>query len=95
MAALRRTFDNVVASAADDPPDDEHDPEGATIAFERQQLATFIADAERLITELDAALRRLEGGTYGSCERCGQRIAAARLAARPTAQFCVTCAAAR
>ena len=92
IAALQRTFDNIVASTADDPPDDEHDPEGATIAFERQQLATFIADGERTVTALDAALVRVDDGTYGICQRCGRAIAPARLEARPTATTCVACA---
>ena len=89
---MRRTFDNIVASTADDPPDDEHDPEGATIAFERQQLATFISDGERAVTALDDALLRLDEGTYGICQRCGRAIAVARLEARPTATACVACA---
>ena len=89
---MQRTFDNIVASTADDPPDDEHDPEGATIAFERQQLATFIADGERAVTALEEALDRLDAGTYGMCQRCDRAIAAARLEARPTATTCVACA---
>jgi DnaK suppressor protein len=92
IAALRSTFDNIVASTADDPPDDEHDPEGATIAFERQQLATFIRDAQETLVGLDAALARLRDGTYGICERCGNVIPSARLEARPTARRCVACA---
>ena len=71
--------------------DDEHDPEGATIAFERQQVGTFIADARRHVEALDAALVRVAQGTYGICERCGDHIAPARLQARPTATRCVPC----
>ena len=92
VAALQKTFDNIVASTVDDPPDDEHDPEGATIAFERQQLATFIADAQASIAALDEALARLDAGTYGVCEVCRTAIAPARLDARPTARRCVGCA---
>ena len=72
--------------------DDEHDPEGATIAFERQHVVALIGQARDQLAAIDAALRRLDEGGYGQCERCGQPIAPERLAARPTATRCVSCA---
>lgn len=45
------------------------------------------------IVQIDAALQRLDEGTWGQCESCGKKIAAARMEALPTARFCVTCAA--
>jgi DnaK suppressor protein len=72
--------------------DDEHDPEGATIAFERAQLTAVLDAGRRHLAELDAALQRLDGGTYGVCERCLRPIPAERLAVRPTALTCVGCA---
>ena len=72
--------------------DDEHDPEGATIAFERAQVVTLIEQSEQRLTELTEAERRLAEGRYGSCERCGEPIAVERLLARPAARFCVRCA---
>ncbi|WP_269778536.1 TraR/DksA C4-type zinc finger protein [Microlunatus antarcticus] len=42
---------------------------------------------------MEAAQARLAAGTYGLCERCGRPIAEERLAARPEARFCITCAA--
>jgi DnaK suppressor protein len=94
IEALRRELDGIVESAALVGVDDEHDPEGATIAFERAQLAALLAQAQSHLAELDQALARLEQGSYGICERCGQPIAPARLAARPAARTCITCAAA-
>jgi RNA polymerase-binding transcription factor DksA len=94
IAALSREFDGIVESSAGVATDDEHDPEGATIAFERAQLAALIDQARGHLTELDDALDRLRQGSYGRCERCGQPIAAGRLAARPAARTCITCAAA-
>ena len=41
---------------------------------------------------VDAALARAEAGDYGVCDSCGQPIAAERLAARPQARSCLTCA---
>jgi DnaK suppressor protein len=72
--------------------DDEHDPEGATIAFERAQLSAVLDAARGRVADLDAALRRFDEGGYGVCEGCGQRIPAERLAARPSARTCVNCA---
>jgi DnaK suppressor protein len=92
LAALGGTFDEVVAASADANADDEHDPEGSTIGFERAQVAALTASARRTLEEVDAALDRLAAGTYGTCLRCGRPIAPARLAARPTATLCVTCA---
>lgn len=92
LAALDGNFEEVVAASEDANSDDEHDPEGATIGFERAQVAALTASARRTLEEVDAALGRLENGTYGTCLNCGQPIAPARLAARPTATLCVSCA---
>jgi DnaK suppressor protein len=93
IAALTREFDGIVESAALGATDDEHDPEGATIAFERAQIASLLEQARDHLTDLDQAIRRIEAGTYGRCETCGQPIAAERLAARPAAHTCIRCSA--
>ncbi len=94
IAALRRDFAGIVDSAALVGADDEHDPEGTTIAFERAQLAALLDQAGQHLADLDQALTRLSQGRYGRCERCGQPIAPARLAARPAARTCLRCASA-
>lgn len=91
LEALRRQFDGIVAASADSNADDEHDPEGATIGFERAQLSTLVAQAQGHLAELDESIARLAAGTYGVCERCGERIPTGRLDARPTARICVGC----
>ena len=93
ITALRREFDGIVEASAGVATDDEHDPEGATIAFERAQAAALLDQAHRHLAELDDALERLRQGRYGRCERCERPIAAERLAARPAARLCITCAA--
>ena len=95
ITALTRDFDDIVSSAASVATDDEHDPEGATIAFERSQVSSLLDTARHHLAELDDALVRLEGGDYGRCDRCGEPIAAERLAIRPAATTCVGCASAR
>jgi RNA polymerase-binding protein DksA len=92
IESLRRDFDQVVEASASSNADDEHDPEGATIAFERQQTAALLEQARRRLAEIDAALARRDAGAYGVCETCGRPIGAERLAARPAARTCIDCA---
>ena len=91
-AALDREFAGIAAAASEPGTDDEHDPEGATLAFERQHTAALLARAREQIEEIDAAIGRLDAGTYGRCVRCGQPIGEGRLTARPAAATCVRCA---
>jgi RNA polymerase-binding protein DksA len=95
LAGLGRDFGDLVESTSQANTDDEHDPEGATIAFERQHVAAMISQARDRLGEIDAALARLHEGTYGVCERCGQPVGDERLAARPAATTCIRCASRR
>lgn len=95
LAALRRDFDAIVEEAETATPDDEHDPEGATLAFERAQVAALLGRARSHLADLVWAQVQLRQGTYGTCVRCGHPIMIERLKARPTAQTCISCAAAR
>ncbi|WP_205471138.1 TraR/DksA C4-type zinc finger protein [Nocardioides sp. SYSU D00038] len=94
LADLTAGYDAVVAASLDTNADDEHDPEGATIAFERAQVGALAAQARDHLVEIDAALARVADGTWGTCERCGRPIAPGRLEARPVARTCIDCAAA-
>lgn len=92
LASLDRAFDELVAYSDGTPPDDEHDPEGATIGWERAQVSTLREQAQEQLRELDRAVECLAAGTYGICENCGARIEPARLSARPATRLCVACA---
>jgi RNA polymerase-binding protein DksA len=92
LASLTRDFTGIVEASADSNADDEHDPEGSTIAFERSQVSTMIEQARDRLDQIDAAVHRVEDGTYGTCESCGRPIAPARLEARPVARTCIACA---
>ncbi len=92
LARLRAEHLDFVDASRDSNADDEHDPEGATIAFERSQVDSLVRQAEERLREIDAALDRWAAGSYGVCERCGRRIPDERLQARPTARTCVSCA---
>ena len=92
LAALQGEHRAVVDASRDSNADDEHDPEGATIAFERAQVDALARDAETRLASVDAALARVDDGSYGICAVCGRPIPAGRLEARPTATTCVGCA---
>jgi DnaK suppressor protein len=92
LVALTRDVERIVEATAAANTDDEHDPEGATIAFERAQTAALRDRAAERLGELDDALARLAAGDYGRCAGCGDPIAAERLAARPATRLCITCA---
>jgi DnaK suppressor protein len=93
IMALTRDYEGIVSAATGVATDDEHDPEGATIAFERAQVAGLLDQARRRLADVDDALDRIAQGRYGRCEECGQPISTARLAARPAARTCISCAA--
>ena len=93
VASLAADLDRLIQSAVGANADDEHDPEGATIAFERAQLAALLAASRQRLADLDRAAARLAAGTYGRCGSCGGPIGPERLAARPAATTCVRCAA--
>ena len=81
-----------MATEAPDLGDDEGFAEGDTLHVERDRVLSLTAAAKRRITEVDAALNRLETGTYGACRSCRRPIPVARLEAVPEATQCVSCA---
>lgn len=93
IAALTRDWDGIIESATLVANDDEHDPEGATLAFERAHLESLLDKARSRLEDLDQMSERLREGTYGVCENCGRPIAFERLKARPVARTCIECAA--
>jgi RNA polymerase-binding transcription factor DksA len=92
LASLEAEWSALVAAAEDSNADDEHDPEGATIGFERAQLSAVIDATRARLAEVNAALSRVDSGTYGTCERCGRPIAPERLDALPATRRCIDCA---
>ncbi len=68
---------------------DQHPAEQATETMERELDLGVLQSVESELTEVQAALARLDGGTYGTCEVCGKEIADGRLEAMPAARYCV------
>jgi DnaK suppressor protein len=83
IAELQR--DRLTDSAGDDQADT------GTKTFEREQEISLANGILERITQVERALERLDEGSYGWCERCGDPIPVERLAAFPSATLCVTC----
>ncbi len=96
IASLRADIARVSADIAErltdavrDVGDDTAD--AGTKAFEREHDLALAQNAQVLLDQGERALGRIDAGTYGVCESCGQPIGKARLMAFPRAHLCVTC----
>lgn len=92
LAAAEAQLVAVRDARGDATADDEHDPEGATLATEWSRAEGQRSEALREIDRLDAAAARAAAGTYGVCESCGRPIPVQRLRLLPAAISCVPCA---
>ena len=70
---------------------DNHPADTATATLDREIDYTLEENSARMLVEIDAALKRIDDGTYGTCASCGQEIAAGRLEAYPWASLCIDC----
>jgi DnaK suppressor protein len=89
---LQRSYANIVEAAELTSTDDEHDPDGATIAYERAQVWALLRQAGADLVALDDSLERIDNGTSSVCAVCHGPIALERLLALPHARTCIRCA---
>lgn len=93
IASLTRSFDDIVEANVHANTDDEHDPEGATIAFERAQVSALLRQAQIDRAALRASLDRVDDDPrFGVCQVCTEFIGVERLMALPSATMCIACA---
>ena len=92
LAALTGDYDSVVAASLDTNADDEHDPEGATIAFERSQIGALVAQAREHLEEIDRAVARVDARRTAPASAAGTRSRRDASRRDPTARRCVACA---
>jgi DnaK suppressor protein len=92
ISASAAHLEEIIESTRFVATDDEHDPDGSTVAFERSKASALLSHSWARLAEADSALNRMEVGTYGVCQSCGEPIDAERLLARPVAIRCVGCA---
>ena len=78
-----------LGDAVGDAGDDQADVGAKT--FEREHELALTHNARELLAQDERAIARIEAGTYGTCESCGEAIGKARLQAFPRATLCVTC----
>ena len=90
--SLQRQIEELADQQSLTTHDDEHDPEGVTIAYERAQLQGLLAGARAELAAIDRALERLRAGTYGICTRCCGEITRQRQVALPATSTCIDCA---
>jgi DnaK suppressor protein len=89
---LRAEADQIAAEM--EPGDvqfDEESGEGTTTAIDRERDLALSMQAQVEVEEIDHALAKIQAGTYGVCERCGQSIPKPRLKAIPHARLCIAC----
>jgi DnaK suppressor protein len=92
IAALEHTLSDFTAATRESANEDDHDEDAVSMAIERSQTLSLLESAREHRDEITSALGRLDAGTYGICENCGQPISRERLEARPVARLCIRCA---
>jgi RNA polymerase-binding protein DksA len=70
---------------------DNHLADTATDTYDRELDYTLEENSEHVLSEIEAALKRIEEGSYGQCTNCGRQIPEERLEARPYATLCIDC----
>jgi DnaK suppressor protein len=101
LAERRRVLDAIeylhkenpgsIEDETEEMPIDNHLAETATATLDREIDYTLEENSEHVLAAIDAALERMEDGTFGKCVSCGREIAEDRLAAIPWATQCIDC----
>ncbi len=92
IESLERRFDDIVSAAELTSTDDEHDPEGATIAYERAQVGALLQQARRDLAAVDDVMPMVDDDELPVCLECGGSIRIERLLALPGVRTCIRCA---
>lgn len=78
-------------SLQDGDPTTGDEADAGSVTFEREHDLSLAANSRDLLSQVERALERLHGGSYGRCETCGNPIGKERLKAFPRVTLCVTC----
>ena len=94
-AAIQNLHDDHQGSISDETGEDSaydnHLADTATETYDRELDYTLEENSEHVLAEIDAALKRIDDGTYGICTNRGEQIPLERLEARPYATLCIDC----
>ena len=74
---------------------DENFADSGQVAAEQGENRALVGQLEETLTEVERALAKLDEGSYGVCEVCGNEIGEARLEAMPATRYCINCASTR
>ena len=89
---IEKALENLRDDEVEEPAaSDNHLAETATATLDREIDDTLEENSTRMLAAIDAALARVDAGTYGTCENCGREISAERLEAYPWASLCIDC----
>jgi DnaK suppressor protein len=91
LATLRDEHPGSLDDEVEEVAADNHLADTASATLGREIDYTLGDNAEQVISEIDAALKRIEDGTYGTCTNCGNEIPRERLEANPWASLCIDC----
>ncbi len=95
VAAIENLHDEnpgtMTDESGEDAAVDNHPADVATVTFDRELDDTLEENSAHVLSDIDAALKRIEDGTYGTCQSCGRQIPEERLEARPWATLCIDC----
>jgi DnaK suppressor protein len=92
VAALQNLHDDHAGTLSDEETAyDNHLADTATETYDRELDYTLEENSEHVLADIDAALKRIEDGTYGICTNGGEQIPAERLEALPWATLCIDC----
>src|SRR5204863_5665681 len=94
-AERERLTTELAAMGVDRGTYDEGFADSGQVTAERGEVDALVGSLRETLLDIDAALGKLEAGTYGQCESCGEDIAEARLEAMPAARLCMACASKR
>ena len=83
---------SIIDETGEETTFDNHLGDTATVTYDRELDYTLEENSEQVLADIEAALQRIEDGTYGICTNCGKQIPLDRLEARPWATTCIDCA---
>ena len=87
---IQREQDDAISDAGSELSSvDQHPGDSGTETFEMEKNVSLLEQVDDELLEVEAAVQRLEGGSYGSCQVCGRPIGDERLEAMPATRFCV------
>jgi DnaK suppressor protein len=91
LATLRDEHPGSLDDEVEEVANDNHLADTASATLGREIDYTLGDNAEQVMSEIDAALKRIDDGSYGTCTNCGREIPRERLEASPWASLCIDC----